>query len=800
MNTRCAFSVLVLAAFLAVPIVPPAAAYPAAKTYLVNVNGCASDLNPGDGVCSINPSGDCTLTAAIQEANLDGVPSTIRFAHRFQGANAIQCSEFPALTADGTTIDASDQWDGAGQVPGVRLFSDLNYVLELNGANHITLYGLQIDGGSNVDGLRMNTCSDNVIGGPGFGQKNVFRTGRDGIWIQGGGNHIISNNAFGTLDGESVYGIGEHGIFIQATDPIVISNNQIVGQSVAGVLLSGYNTLVFENLIGVNPSSTKALPNQTGVAVWADYNTIGPGNVIAGNDGHGIELYHASNTLITGNQIGTQWTGIGNGNDGIYGRVNSNANLIRSNWIAYNQGNGIRMLESKAAEIELNVIAWNVLDGIHLESSDHVVGGAESLGNRIYENGANGIHLDGASASIISGNQIGFNLGTPGYNGGNLGYGILAENGSTGNTIGGGLTGEGNWIGFNHADGIRLQGADTAENFVVGNLLGAAPGWEWEAPNGHHGIGVYDSAHHNWIGMYMAGNLVLTSKWSGIALVESSNNIVLQNRVGTDGANLDWGNDYYGVAVVNGSGNLIHLNEIAYNGKQGAQAGVQIDGTASTGNAITQNSIYTNSGPGIQLVNGGNLLLPAPVITQAGCQGPVEGTACLNCMVEIFSDDEDEGRYFEGSLNAGPNGAFVLNKAPSGPFITATARDAAGNTSAFSAPFHVEVCNTPPVAKFTFKPSAGDTSTVFWFDASASSDKEDPPAALEVRWDWENDGIYDTPWSLDKTASHVFTAPGLYLVRLQVADSGGLTATTTRQVLVFELGACRRLYLPLAVR
>ncbi len=92
--------------------------------------------------------------------------------------------------------------------------------------------------------------------------------------------------------------------------------------------------------------------------------------------------------------------------------------------------------------------------------------------------------------------------------------------------------------------------------------------------------------------------------------------------------------------------------------------------------------------------------------------------------------------------------------------------------------------NTPPAASFTVSPSMGDLTTTFALDASASSDPEDPVTALEVRWDWEDDGVWDTPRSTAKTASHQYAAVGTHTIRLEVADTAGLTDTTTGQVTI----------------
>ena len=92
--------------------------------------------------------------------------------------------------------------------------------------------------------------------------------------------------------------------------------------------------------------------------------------------------------------------------------------------------------------------------------------------------------------------------------------------------------------------------------------------------------------------------------------------------------------------------------------------------------------------------------------------------------------------------------------------------------------------NIPPHAGLDVAPESGNTSTVFTFDASSSWDAQDPSSTLEVRWDWQSDGVWDTNWSTAKIATHQFPDPGTYAVRLEVRDTAGLTGNTFQTVLV----------------
>ena len=92
--------------------------------------------------------------------------------------------------------------------------------------------------------------------------------------------------------------------------------------------------------------------------------------------------------------------------------------------------------------------------------------------------------------------------------------------------------------------------------------------------------------------------------------------------------------------------------------------------------------------------------------------------------------------------------------------------------------------NTAPTASFTVNPTSGDINTSFSVDASNSSDTQDAAAQLEVRWDWENDGVWDTNYSTTKTATYQFAAAGAKTIKLEVKDTGGLTSYHTETITV----------------
>ena len=124
----------------------------------------------------------------------------------------------------------------------------------------------------------------------------------------------------------------------------------------------------------------------------------------------------------------------------------------------------------------------------------------------------------------------------------------------------------------------------------------------------------------------------------------------------------------------------------------------------------------------------------------------------------------------------------VPGSAQTGSTITLLARAYDDNNPAGegqSQPVYLEVKNYPPVADFTATISDALQVTV---DASSCSDVETAPADLEVRWDWESDGSWDTAWSTNKVEVHNYPADGSYTITMQVRDSVDQTDQTSRTV------------------
>src|SRR5438445_89620 len=102
--------------------------------------------------------------------------------------------------------------------------------------------------------------------------------------------------------------------------------------------------------------------------------------------------------------------------------------------------------------------------------------------------------------------------------------------------------------------------------------------------------------------------------------------------------------------------------------------------------------------------------------------------------------------------------------------VQVTASDSAAHTATKSKSVVATASAPPPppggpVAQFAFTPTSPQVDAMVTFDASASTSSN---GVLEARWDWEEDGVWDTAWSTTLGASHAFSATGTYSIRFSV--------------------------------
>ena len=225
-----------------------------------------------------------------------------------------------------------------------------------------------------------------------------------------------------------------------------------------------------------------------------------------------------------------------------------------------------------------------------------------------------------------------------------------------------------------NSDAEILVSNSATRNAIVNNVIGLGADLKSRIGYYSNGIRIQQSADSNAV-----FDNIIGGNNEGIHLMHGiKDNEIANNLIGTDPLwKENWGNNGNGIRFYDdATNNFISENIIGKNG----QYGIDIRGTDCTKNLLTRNRISENSLAGIRNMTN---LIAAPIITQVTATS-VLGTAAPNARVEIYSDPEDEGRFFEGETVADASGNFTWNGTARGPNVTAIAIDSNGNTSPFS--------------------------------------------------------------------------------------------------------------------
>ena len=472
------------------------------------------------------------------------------------------------------------------------------------------------------------------------------------------------------------------------TDPLpadVIA--QIYANAGQGTDLGGsgtQDTTVAGNWIGTNRDGTAAVGNAgDGVYLNQTQNATiggtvaGAGNLISGN-ATGVEINDASSVYVQGNLIGTDWTGtlpLGNSGAGVLvdggsaavtigGPVGGARNVISDNA----EGIEITGAATTGTDIAGNLIGTditgqsalgNLSAGVTVSgASGTTIGGLTSLAqNVISGNAGDGIDLSGgATDTLIENNYIGVDqTGTQPV--GNQGSG-LSVSGATGVSIGGTLHGSGNVISANAQSGVSIGGGSSTGIIVVGNFIGTDYTGTNAVGNLGDGVAISDPPGVT-IGGTVTGsqNIISANTGAGIALLDDADNELIEgNLIGTDvTARTRWATApaSWSTAVRRTTRSAGRPRARAIRLPISAGIGVDVDTTAGTGNAIRLNSIFANSGLGIQLGSG---------VTSNAPGGPHTGPNELQNYPVITGLTNGGGTTtITGTFNSTPSTTFALD-------------------------------------------------------------------------------------------------------------------------------------------
>lgn len=597
---------------------------------------------------AVPPSGICTLRAAVDQASFQASNDRIEFD--------IDVAEgvIPRIETIATVIGINGTLtvDGSTQEAGmVEVHRPSSNVITLAGEGGHTIRGLIITGGStgisilshgntivgNIIGLDRNGAvdgsssagmsivgSNNQIGGLSPVDRNVISGNQAAIRIQSSGelasnNNVITGNFFGTdatgatIDPDDVADSGDElgnveGIVILSGDGTVIgggsegAGNVFAGHERAAIDLNGpfgdgesiQNTLIEGNFIGTDSTGSVALGNEgRGVEISAAVQTTIRNNVIAASFS-GVHLgSNVSDTIVVGNKIGTDATGLITDPDGFPGTGdefgNAEFGVLMRPFFAGTTNTGNRVGGPQTEDrniISGNTVGIRLFDGADNQIIEGNFIGVGSDGSTPLPNGK-GVEILFASQSIVASNTISGNgtgveiagstatdnlivdnrIGVQGFVGSTLPgdlpvpnqIGILI-NDAPGNCIGGvypvaptaslnceipeGATLLGNVISANSTYGVKIVNGNAASNLVRGNFIGTDrtgqitdpdgnPGTGDELGNGFDGVSLEAGAHDNTIGgtLPAARNIISGNLGDGILIVGASGQNTRDNHV-----------------------------------------------------------------------------------------------------------------------------------------------------------------------------------------------------------------------------------------------------------------------------
>jgi nitrous oxidase accessory protein NosD len=293
-------------------------------------------------VTHTDDSGEGSLRWAIKSANDNPGSDSIEFDIDATGPQIIQpLSALPEIT-DSVIIDGYTQGDASPATAATP--ANLQIVLDgseltqdaglriLPQAPGCTVRGLQIEGfqsaivvagshnsveGNHIFGCRLDAIfidgNFNAIGGPTSSQRNVVAGNHNGIGASPWSSHNnIQGNYIGTdIEGQSGLSIdGKDGVALGGSYNTVV-DNLISGYEHQGILIMRWGedypipeyNVVERNKIGTNIDGTLLIPNGNGITINSGRNNTISGNLISGNNYHGIVVTNDFLFLSIGNRI-----------------------------------------------------------------------------------------------------------------------------------------------------------------------------------------------------------------------------------------------------------------------------------------------------------------------------------------------------------------------------------------------------------------------------------------------------------------------------------------------------------------
>jgi parallel beta-helix repeat protein len=628
-------------------------------------------------------------------------------------------------------------------------------VIVVNSSN-VNVANLQI---SNTDtGIQMSYVDNSTIA------HNSISDSAYGIGLRKSDNltlewNDVTNHYFTGIYGDQAY-------------DVILSNNTISSNGRFGIELMANRLTMIDNTIASNGG--REYGPWDGVRVWGGSQATFLRNKVSSNQGMGINLAFTDSATFKANEFTSDGIGIYMGWTDLYMNYEiTTDNLVNGKPVYYYKDcSGLdidgwqvgQLILAGCSDVmisnlsitdtdygislhrvdDVSVTSSNVsdnLDGIYVSYSDNVI----ITGTTVFNNSANGISIVESNSVTLKGNNISFNQ----YNGVYLSYSGFIDV-------------KGNNISSNGEGSVNVHGSDNATSW--GNMFFG------------NGIGfLMDFGRDNLV----HSNLFMEN---AVQAVDNAGSLNRWNGTYNFGPGGNFWSDYSGPDQCKGP------NQDDCTGWDGfGDVPFIIDGDSQDNYPL----ILPGAVPAL------DNWPPTVTITY-----PSDGQTLTSSPVTVTGTAYDEGvtEIVKVEVRAN-NGSWIV---ASGTEVWSAVVDLQAGQNRIEARswesgerssliervdiFYDPPGNDRPWASFTIMPETGEVNSNFTANASSSWDYEDPGTSLEVRWDTNNDGNWETTWSTSKVLVFSYTQPGTYTIQLEVRDTQGLTNSTAEAITVVPDG------------
>jgi len=373
-----------------------------------------------DGIYYVNSSatagqfttaGGSDANGGLDSAHPKATIAAVLSSYTMQPGNVIMVDQGTYTLGTNLVLTAADNGITIEGVPGSTILnrgstSSGTAVIQLNGANNVTLSGLSMTGAQmGIEDTNGATSTHDTVS-----NCIIYATAYDGLYLVNGTdsyftltNSVIHDNTWDAVQCYTVIGL-------TFTNNTLYNNRALSGLAANGGTISGNtfynytatgngNGALSINGTGSGPAGQVLVTNNiaygnSGLGISINGDVLATGNTIHGNTGTGLQVGSgatATGNLIYGNGTGLSFT------TGQFGKATASGNRIYNNaGVGIAAGNG----DLVSGNTVYSNGSWGIQAGPYFGSSMTIAN------NLVYANTAGGIYLSGAYEDQVVSNTV----------------------------------------------------------------------------------------------------------------------------------------------------------------------------------------------------------------------------------------------------------------------------------------------------------------------------------------------------------------------------------------------------------